>query len=162
MSSFFYVPCRREGEETITARTPFSFFTVSRHLDISYFQGRVSLCSTSPVHPSHCSSTRHILRSVVFSHVCFYASDYIYHIRLYYAPSLVPTYVLRSGVEFFAAGERCGWWFWDGVGGVVRGVGVEVGHVYVVLTLSGAMFCARHCWYYRYCDNTTHSPSLTS
>ncbi|KAG2059574.1 hypothetical protein BDR06DRAFT_664061 [Suillus hirtellus] len=90
-------------------------------------RGRVSLCSTSPVHPSHCSSTRHILRSVLFSHVCFYASDYIYHIRLYYAPSLVPTYVLRSGVEFFAAGEWCGWWFWDGgcaVVGVVWWCGV--------------------------------------
>jgi hypothetical protein len=87
MSSFCHVACWRKGEETTTARTSFSSFIVSRHLDISYSRGRVSLCSTSLVRPSHCSCTRHILRSVLFLASVFRGS--IIYIILGYTTLLV-------------------------------------------------------------------------
>lgn len=115
MSSYFHVACCwREGEETITARTLFSSFIVSRHLDISYSRGRVSLCSTSPVYPSHCSGTCHILRSVLFLASVLRGS--IIYIILGYTTLLVwplRTYSDRES-SFFAGGEWCGWWFWGG------------------------------------------------
>jgi hypothetical protein len=156
MSSFFHVACWRKGEETITARTSFSSFIVSRHLDISYSRGRVSLCSTSLVHPSRCSCTRHILRSVLFLVSVFRGS--IIYIILGYTTLLVwplRTYSDRES-SFFAGGEWCGWWFWGGWCGCG---GFGLGNTCIVLTLSGAMFCVGHCWYR---DNTFLSPNLRS
>lgn len=105
----------REGEETITARS-FSSFIVSCHLDISYSRGRVSLCSTSPVHPSHCSGTCHILRSILFFLASGFACSIIYIILGYTTLLVWPlrTYSDRESSFLLVVNGVVGWW--GGVG----------------------------------------------